>query len=322
MDLISVIIPVYNVEMYVEECVQSLLEQTYHNIEIILVDDGSTDDSGKICDDLADKDVRVKTLHKLNGGLSDARNYGIKHSNGKYIMFVDSDDIVNEKIVSELYELICKEDNIELAVSGLTHFYDNRSPEYVDKNTNVVMKKEDAIQNFLYQKDIPTSACGKLYLKDILDDIEFVKNQRFEDNLYVFKVLSKCKKISVGSFKYYAYRHRKNSITTSKFDSKEFDIIDIGRDILELSNKMNDKIKIAGIVYQCTNCFRVYVTTSDKYIKDNRYNYCKEFMRNNALVVIKDSNARKSIKLAMILFKVRFPRGMLSYIRNKKNRWS
>ena len=104
--LISIIVPVYNVEDYLEDCVHSLELQTYKNIEIILVDDGSPDRSGKICDKLALKDARIKVIHKKNGGLSDARNEGLEHSNGEYIAFVDSDDIVEPNFIKVLYSLI------------------------------------------------------------------------------------------------------------------------------------------------------------------------------------------------------------------------
>ena len=105
-DLISVIIPVYNIEIYIKRCVNSIINQTYKNLEIILVDDGSTDNSGKICDDYEKKDARIKVIHKENGGLSDARNCGIEKSNGKYITTVDGDDFVTEKYVETLYNLI------------------------------------------------------------------------------------------------------------------------------------------------------------------------------------------------------------------------
>lgn len=107
-DLISVIVPVYNVENYIEECCKSLLEQTYSNIEILLIDDGSKDNSGKICDVFANKFNNFKVYHKENGGLSDARNYGLKFAKGEYVTFVDSDDTVEKNYIEELYNLIKK----------------------------------------------------------------------------------------------------------------------------------------------------------------------------------------------------------------------
>lgn len=114
MDLISIIVPVYNVENYIKECINSIINQSYKNIEIILVDDGSTDNSGSLCEEFSLIDSRIVTFHKENGGLSDARNYGIRHSNGEYIMFVDSDDIIDKDIVNVLYTLIQKDKSIDI----------------------------------------------------------------------------------------------------------------------------------------------------------------------------------------------------------------
>ena len=163
MDLVSIIVPVYNVEKYVEECVQSLLTQSYKKLEIILVDDGSLDKSGEICDNLSLKDNRIKVLHKKNGGLSDARNHGIDVATGKYVMFVDSDDIVDRDIVQDLYSYITAYQDLKLVVSELTHFFDENVPVVLHEKDVEIIEKNDAIKEFLYQKRIPTSAGGKLY---------------------------------------------------------------------------------------------------------------------------------------------------------------
>ena len=109
-ELISVVVPVYNVERYLGKCLESIVRQTYANIEIVLVDDGSTDSGGQICDFYANKDSRVKVIHKKNGGLSDARNRGIEESKGKYLIFVDSDDVIDETLVEYLYNLVKTEE--------------------------------------------------------------------------------------------------------------------------------------------------------------------------------------------------------------------
>lgn len=321
MDLVSIIVPVYNVEKYVEECVQSLLAQSYKKLEIILVDDGSLDKSGEICDNLCLLDNRIKVLHKKNGGLSDARNHGIDVATGKYVMFVDSDDIVDGDIVQELYSYITAHQDLKLVVSELTHFFDENVPVFLHEKNVEVIEKNDAIKEFLYQKRIPTSACGKLYLKSILNNIRFVKGQRFEDNEFVFKVLLKSDKVAVNKSKLYAYRHRSNSITTAKFGEKEFDIIEIGKRVLEESNSIDNSVKIASIAYQCTNCFRIYMTASDEFAEDSRFEYCKDFLSNNVRTVIRKSEARFKLKLGLVLFQMRIPRRVIIYLRKKKRRW-
>lgn len=124
MELVSIIVPVYNVEKYLKECIESIINQSFSNLEIILVDDGSTDESGNICDDFLNKDKRIKVFHKTNGGLSDARNYGINNSSGKYITFVDSDDLISPIFIDVLYNAI-KQYDTHLSICGFQRFKDN-----------------------------------------------------------------------------------------------------------------------------------------------------------------------------------------------------
>ncbi len=321
-DLISVVVPIYNVEKYLEECVQSIINQSYNNIEILLIDDGSTDGSGMVCDKLAERDNRIKVFHKINGGLSDARNYGIEYAIGKYVMFVDSDDVVDEDMVKLLYGIITSVKNIKLAVCCLSHFVDGENPIFCKNGGSVILSKEEAVIDFLYQKGISTSACGKLYAMELLENIRFIKGQRFEDNEFMFNVISSCEIIGYNSSKLYAYRHRLNSITTTNFGEKDFDIIEIGKRILEKSNVLSPAVRNAAIVYQCTNCLRVFLTASGEYMKDRRYEYCKKYLKINAKPVIKNKDARKKLKIGLFLFYIGVPHNVLKIMRNEKKRWS
>lgn len=132
-DLISIIVPVYNVEKYLNKCIDSIINQTYKNIEIILVDDGSTDNSGKICDEYLLRDSRIKVIHKNNGGLSSARNEGINISSGEYIGFVDSDDWVEPNMYEEMYKKILYS-NADIVDCGYWKEYENKSIKYISAN--------------------------------------------------------------------------------------------------------------------------------------------------------------------------------------------
>ena len=129
---ISVVVPVYNVEQYLEKCVNSIINQTYKNLEIILVDDGATDKSGKLCDELAKLDNRIMAYHKKNGGLSDARNYGVERATGDYIGFVDGDDYIDAEMYEKLYEAIKKE-NVDVAECNLKIIYSDRVELFTEK---------------------------------------------------------------------------------------------------------------------------------------------------------------------------------------------
>ena len=132
-DLISVIVPVYNVELYLQQCIDSILNQTYSNLEIILIDDGSTDNSSIICDINLEKDHRIKVIHKQNGGLSNARNVGVKNAQGKFVAFIDSDDYISEDYIEVLYRLICKY-NADISVCRFRYVFGNVEDQVDGKN--------------------------------------------------------------------------------------------------------------------------------------------------------------------------------------------
>lgn len=320
-DLISIIVPVYNVEIYLTECVRSILNQTYKNIEILLIDDGSSDNSGVLCENLAKQDDRIKVFHKENGGLSDARNYGIEKAVGEFIMFVDSDDLVSESIVDNLYNMIVSDKELKLAVCGLSHFTDGENVQYDLGKEITIFSREAALVDFLCQNNIPTSSCAKLYNKELLNGIRFVKGQRFEDNEFVFKVISHCDYIGYCNTKLYAYRHRINSITTSKFDEKEFDIIEIGKKIIDYSKNFSIDVQDAAIVYQCTNCLRICLTGTEQFVNDERYVYCKKYIRKNYMKVCFCKKARNKLKVGLALYSIGLSPNIIKSIRNYQKRW-
>ena len=316
--LVAIIVPVYNVEKYIDECLKSILNQTYTNIEVLMINDGSTDKSADICKKYEKKDNRFKLYNKKNGGLSDARNYGVEKSSGRYTMFVDSDDILSENIVSLLMQTI-NEQQSDMSVCNLAHFQDGKSPSFSNIKSTEVMSGKEALERLLYQKDISTSSCAKLYKKTKINDIAFVKGQRFEDNEFLFRVFSDTDKVAYINASLYGYRHREKSITTDIFSEKDFDIINIGSKII---NESKDKeIKKAAIAYQCSNAFRIYLTASDEYLNDERFLYCKNFLDKNIISVVKDKNTRKKQKIASILYMLKMPRRLLVKIREKTNRW-
>lgn len=318
--IVSIIIPVYNVKTYLNECVESCIMQSYDNIEILLVDDGSTDGSGKLCDELSLSNKRIKCIHKENGGLSDARNCGIEHSLGDYIMFVDSDDVISDSIVEELLGLII-ENQADVSVCGIAHFSDGTTPNYVSSSYTDTMSGEEALIDFLYQKRISTSSCAKLYQRDILKGISFVKGQRFEDNLFLFKVFGSCSKVVFTDSLKYGYRHRNSSITSSPFTFSDYDVIDIGRAIVKASNTGSYRLKKAVRAYQCTNCLRIYLTVGSDYESDKRFIYAQVYLKKNAKKVICDGKVRKKMRIALLMFLIHIPRKTMQNIRAKRSRW-
>ncbi len=211
--LISVIVPIYNTEKYLEMCIESIRNQTYKNLEIILVDDGSTDKSGQICDQYVQKDRRIKVIHKPNGGQSDARNVGIKNATGNFIGFVDSDDYINQNMFKRLYGNLMKY-NADIAICNYEDVDENgnhmRYSKKIKKLEVRVLDKRQALYLLIEGKNIITTPWDKLYKIELFSDVEFPKERVMEDLATIYKLFNKAIKI-VDDYRigyYYVQRSR------------------------------------------------------------------------------------------------------------------
>lgn len=227
MELISIIVPVYNIERYIGECIKSILCQTYPKIEILLINDGSTDRSGEICQNYAQIDSRIKVLIKENGGLSSARNYGIKHAAGDYYLFVDGDDTIEKDMCQILLNLL-KKKKAEIAISSMYRGEKKVKKERIQKYT-----PKSAIKQMLKEKTFNTSACGKLFRKEVFNGIWFPEDKIYEDLATIYKVFHKAEKIIFYNVPLYYYRKREGSIMQQRFHKKKLDIIGISKEQIE-----------------------------------------------------------------------------------------
>ena len=200
--LVSVIIPVYNISEYVTKCLESVVLQSYENLEIIVVDDGSTDESGKICDKIALKDSRLKVYHRKNGGLSSARNFGISKAHGEYVALVDGDDFVKKDFVKAMV-IAVEETGAEVVVCGFDEFVTREK---------VLSGKEAAIKLLVEQENMEIVAWNKLYRRELFDGIEYPVGEKHEDNLTTYKILAKAEKVAYVSKSLYSYVKRPGSI--------------------------------------------------------------------------------------------------------------
>lgn len=247
-ELISVIVPIYNTEKYLVECIESIREQTYSNIEIILVDDGSTDASIEICDEFSKKDSRVRVFHKENEGSAVAKNFGIQQSKGEYIILVDSDDTVSDKMIEVLYTHI-KEKNADIAI-GNYYIYDESDKNFyfyvTDKDFSV---EELAIQEIMNRQAgdwqfnssafiLPTF---KLIKKELFKEVQFSNGRRFDDEATMHRFYLLASKIIFINDNLYRYRQRSGSIMRSKFD------LSWARDLVEVFSKKISDLVLAGV---------------------------------------------------------------------------
>lgn len=224
--LISIIIPVYKVEKYLEKCIQSVINQTYENLQIILVDDGSPDNCGKICDEYAKKDHRIEVIHKSNGGLSDARNKGLEMAKGEYIGFVDSDDYIEADMYEVLYNLL-KQYNADVSICN---FYTVSQGKISIKNADNGINEYNRIEilkEILLDKNIQSYAWNKLYKKELFDEIKYPIGKKYEDIGTTFYVFEKCNKIVVTSEPEYYYLKRSDSLVNNVTESTVLDYTEI-----------------------------------------------------------------------------------------------
>lgn len=219
--LVSIVMPVYEAESFLEKSVYSIINQTYPNIEIILVDDGSKDSSGLICDELARIDNRIIVRHKLNGGVSSARNLGLDNASGDFVTFVDSDDIIALNMLELMVRNIKDSD---IFVSGYEQLNEYHNFQF-DKNVDLVqVDSKTCLIEMLYQKSVPNAPFSKLFKKDLVKELRFDEDIRFaEDLLFNTLAIQKANKITVSSAKLYGYIFRKGSAINSKFNMKRLD---------------------------------------------------------------------------------------------------
>ena len=229
MDKITVIIPVYNVEKYLDKCVQSVMNQTYTNLEIILVDDGSPDNCPKMCDDFAKGDSRIRVIHKQNGGLSDARNAGIDIATGEYLMFVDSDDYIAPTMVEKLYTAL-KTANADISICNFFYVGESNGDDYSERNTNLPIKNEviasESVLKNKSQKDKPwywIVVWNKLYKKEVFENIRFQVDKLHEDEYIFHEIFFNANRIACISDGLYYYVQRKDSIMGNKMNYKRLD---------------------------------------------------------------------------------------------------
>ncbi len=303
-ELVSVIVPVFNVEKYLKSCIESILNQTHNNLELILVDDGSKDNSGNICDEYKIKDKRIIVIHKENGGVSLARNSALEIAKGEYITFVDADDSIKSTYIEDLLEM-CKENKCEMAISGFA----NKQNDNITENKNQIEKRmtsEETLARMLNEKNFYATVWGKIFKRQIIDKIRFNEEYKIGEDLdFVVNVLSQNVMVYINtSLIDYYYNIREDSVTKDKYNEKWEKEIQICNRLIEDVEKRYPNIKefaekrYVRINYSC-------ITKVLKYNYDEKV-YMK--LRNNIMKVGKYKKYRnfkiiEKIKLWIVINK-------------------
>ena len=282
--LISVIVPIYKVEEYLDKCVDSIVNQTYTNLEIILVNDGSPDNCPKMCDEWSKKDSRIKVIHKENGGLSDARNAGIDIANGDYITFIDSDDYIELNYVEFLYNNLIQ-NNADISMGKQYVKYPNKTLNTGSGNI-YVLNPHDCLEKMLYGEDFDVSAWAKLYKRELFKDIRYPKGRIFEDAATTYKLIDKSNMVVLNSQPIYNYIMRENSIINAEFKENKFELI---TSTFEMTDYINNKYPDLNKACARRNMY-AYLSTLMQLAKSKNKN--KEYL-NRLMTYIKKN--RKSI---------------------------
>lgn len=301
---ISVIVPIYNVESYLERCVESILKQTYSNLEILLVNDGSTDKSGELCDQLALRDQRIRVIHKENGGLSDARNRGIDEASSDLIGFIDSDDYIDEDMYETLYRHLRKS-NADLSMCGHYDVFHQIPEKQVSEIKTWELSSEEAIKMVMEAKILSVTAVNKLYKKELFNHLKFEVGKIAEDAFIMIRLLDQCQKVVATNEKKYYYVHRENSITTQKFSLKFLNVIEAYEQNANIIREHYPAI--ADVATMRLNWAYFYVLDrllvdsdfKDKLLEDKLIHYLKQ-NRVNILRDARFTNARKISFLALL----------------------
>ena len=316
--VISVIIPVYKVEAWLDSCVSSVLSQTYSNLEIILVDDGSPDRCGQMCDTWAEKDSRIQVLHKQNGGLSSARNAGMAVAGGEYVMFVDSDDVLDPRICQQLYNCI-ERTGAKLSICDAAHIFPGQSPEYCLREEMQTLSSEEAIRQMWYQHSFLPSAWAKLYHRDILKSNRFSEGLLYEDIDIMHLMFAAAGKIVYNPSALYGYNHREDSITTKAFSTRDLDILKIAAKLMAYAENTAPALLPAARCYSTVAAMRVELNAPDTADFAQGHETARTILKEWGKSVLQDKNIRKKTKYGLML--CLFCRPLAKIVYKRINRW-
>ena len=283
-DLISVIVPVYKVENFLKRCVDSIINQTYRNLEIILVDDGSPDNCGRICDEYQKRDSRVRVIHKDNGGLSDARNAGIEIATGQFLGFVDSDDYIAPDMYEHLYSILVN-NNADISVCSASIVQEGGRPEYTDDEKILVFHGQGILYSLVYEKKFTVN---KLYKRQVFDGVEFPVGMLYEDLATTYRLMEQANTIVVSFAKKYAYVQRNGSImnqTAFKMKTDKIAIIDEMWKHFSQKNRPQKKELLAGVIMYIIN--DIFKMMGRKKLENNpEYREClSKFVKKKCLLI-------------------------------------
>lgn len=313
---VSIVVPVYNVKKYLEMCIQSILEQSFQNYEIILVDDGSTDGSGELCDFFNAKHTKIHVIHQQNAGLSHARNVGTEKSIGDYITYIDSDDTIHKDYLKVLISLIEKY-QADVSSCEFDFVKEGDLPDFKDVDyVTGVRSGMEAFKLMLSGGMHGTSSCGLLIKNNLAKAIVFPVGKYHEDDLTTYKYFINAEKVAYTKQPLYIYYQHNGSIMHKPFGIIDIDELDAGDHLYDVGKKFGREYEKVAFAKKAYNYFQVLFKFPDlKIINLDAYNRIISFIKSNKWMILKNNYINRNIKIKIILYRM----GLYSVIRNRTN---
>lgn len=301
--MISIIVPVYRVEHYLRQCVDSVLAQTYSDWELILVDDGSPDDCGHICDSYASRNSRIKVLHTRNQGVSMARNRGLEIAEGDFITFLDADDVLHPLYLQVLVRLMSE--NPAAGVSTVAYLRFEQDPFEATEFRNfqiISTKGEDYVERALYQTFGDCSPCAKLYRKELFEGLGFRKGSKFEDLDLFYRIIEQTEEVVTSPWPLYGYRDNKEGFINN-FSGAHLDVLDVTDRMQEYyREKGNSRLLLASRVRRFAAHFNIlcliYANNKDWKEAEDR---CLSVIKEESMMVLKNCKARSKDRIGAMV---------------------
>ena len=298
---VSIIVPIYNLEQYLKICLDSIAEQTYKNLEVLLIDDGSSDGSPQICDQYQEKDERFKAIHKINGGAADARNMALDICTGDYITFVDGDDYITKDFIEHLV-FIMEDQGADISICG----WNNVEGEKVEPfcaNTKEVKAYDtvSALEVLLYQEEFDSAMWPKLYKKELFEGIRFPKGNLYEDIAIIYQIFMRAQKVGYINYAGYFYLLRESGTTLKKFTKNKMDLIDV---VSEMENVILEKYPqlhkaIASRIVRASFHIYMQIPETEEFVKER--DRIEDIIKKRRAMVLKDGRTKRGTKAALLL---------------------
>lgn len=298
---VSIIVPVYNIEQYLNICLDSIIGQTYKNLEVLLIDDGSTDGSAQICDRYQEQDVRIKTIHKKNGGAADARNLALDICTGDYITFIDGDDYVAEDFVEQLVAII-EEQKADISICGWNNVEGERIKPFCANTKEVkAYSTVSALEVLLYQEEFDSAMWPKLYKKELFDGIRFPKGNLYEDIAIIYQLFMRAKKVGYINYAGYFYLLRESGTTLKKFTKNKMDLIDVVSEMESVILEKYPQLQRAAASRVVRANFHIYMQIPETEEFSEERCRIENMIKSRRTMVLKDGRTKRGTKAALLL---------------------